>query len=317
MAIVSVYEAPSKIDNEGCSWYERISCAMFPSRLVGWAAGSSQILKSENGGQSWRNCYQSMLPNAGFVPGRVFAVDEIRSWVLATASVSSYSGGYTIDGGQSWGLVRSDSIPHPNDIFFLTPAQGWLVSDDGNIPVRCSKIHRTADGGETWKDLPLKVRGKPHTIRFLDSENGFLLVDVLDQIQNRYFTDFYRSADGGISWQLTHHFRRNIRSVCVLNDSYYLVAGENGFIAATSDRGKTWTSSKTRYFENLNSIDIYDRNLGAAVGDSGLLLITENGGKSWDQARNLGRETNLIRAHFRNNTEIVLVGDRSIRIVYL
>lgn len=317
MAIVNAYKAPSRIDDEGCSWYERISCAMFPTRSVGWAAGSSQILRSEDGGQSWRNCYQSLLPNAGLIPGRVFAVDEMRSWVLATASVSHYSGGYTVDGGQSWRLIHSESIPNPNDVFFLTPTRGWLVSDDGRIPVRCSTIHTTTDGGETWKDLPLNVRGKPHTIRFSDSANGFLLADVLDQRQNRYLTDFYNSGDGGVSWQLTHHFRRNIRSICVLSDSRYFVAGENGFIAASSDHGKTWAGSKTRHLVNFNSIDFYDRKLGAAVGDSGLLLTTQDGGKSWDQAPNLGRETNLIKAHFRSNTEIVLVGDRCIRIAYL
>ena len=71
----------------------------------------------------------------------------------------------TTDGGTTWSVHISPTSDDLNDVFFITPARGWIVGG--------TSLLRTVDGGVTW----LKVYNFASTVLavyFLDANTGFV-----------------------------------------------------------------------------------------------------------------------------------------------
>jgi photosystem II stability/assembly factor-like uncharacterized protein len=306
-----VYQAPSRRDEKGCVWYERLSDASFPSAQVAWAVGSRQILRSVDRGLTWTNYYARLPPDAGLIPSRVFALNENQSWVISTVPLSSNRVYQTKDGGESWKAVEVDSFFYPNAVFFIDHRRGWVIGDDASLSAPEGLIQTTIDGGKSWKTLSLGFVGRPTRLHFFNKEKGFLVLDKLSTAQNRYHSSIYHSSNSGKTWTFTCEFGWQITSVCLLKESRFFVTGDSGLIAETLDGGLSWNIIKRGAHGSFNSVDFYRRN-GAVAGDSGVLLLSTDDGKAWKRSRTREITSNLVRVHYTAGDELLLVGENAI-----
>jgi photosystem II stability/assembly factor-like uncharacterized protein len=311
-----VYESPLRVDEGKRIWYKRLSDASFPAPGMGWVVGAEQILSTRDGGRNWINLYRNSPPHSSLVPGRVSAVDKEICWVISGISVSQHQGYYTSDGGETWKAAITASDFYPNAIFFINPTHGWIVGDDAKIPTQDSKLFWTIDGGGTWHAQRLGIKARPHLVRFFDQDRGVLLVNKLDEEQNRYLTHLYYSEDAGRTWKHLYSFNRSVHDFDVLDSGHFFVGGEKGFIAESVDGGSSWKRSHTHVRRNINFIGFRNNKVGVAGGDYGLLMFTSDGGQTWRRHAGFGERMNFIKAAFTEK-HLILVGERSIYLLDL
>jgi serine/threonine-protein kinase len=152
----------------------------FKDELNGFILGNKGlILKSNDGGKSWRNISSSsteLLYEIKFLKGTQIGYIVGKSGTLLKS----------IDGGDSWNKVKPFTRKYLKSIDFLNDKVGIIVGGGGSI-------FRTNDGGETWEKSEFKeIRGL-NKIRFIKDDmaivcanKGLLLI----------------SNDSGYSWQL-------------------------------------------------------------------------------------------------------------------
>jgi photosystem II stability/assembly factor-like uncharacterized protein len=83
------------------------------------------------------------------------------------------------DGGKSWQTTKLPDVPVSAD--FIDAANGWLVTGDA--------VHRTSDGGVTWKRAA-KLKGVLR-VKFLTADRGFAV---------GYPKAVWSTTDGGTTW---------------------------------------------------------------------------------------------------------------------
>jgi photosystem II stability/assembly factor-like uncharacterized protein len=179
------------------------------------------------------------------------------------------------DGGESWrALPRSYDIQVDNPF----PASDLALSFDGNalLATSCdyntksdaasSGLHRSVDGGLTWKCLHFDGDAAFGTVAEL--HDGTILVDNrsgLERFDGRqrqssypqYVSDIVvegeyvwiaahsgilSSTDSGASWSEVINVNRSIDRFAVAGDAVCAIAGVDVFIS--SDRGSTWRTHK-------------------------------------------------------------------------
>jgi photosystem II stability/assembly factor-like uncharacterized protein len=199
--------------------------------------GKSYVLKTENGGRSWRKVTWSIWSF-----NRLVSYDARRMWALHYATGSGTRFYYSSDGGSSWSecVAPIASNEYVYDAAAVGPREAWGVTTRGRVfhttdGVNWQEVNTgftgdfllvefptaargyiagppliaTADGGQTWR----RVRGAPsvecRAMAFADASHGV--------IADYYGDAVYRTADGGSSW--TDISRR-------LNDPEYNVVAE-------------------------------------------------------------------------------------------
>lgn len=74
----------------------------------------------------------------------------------------------------------------------------------------------------------------------------------------------------------------NLNSVCFVNQSFGIIAGNNGTILKTNDGGANWQPRSSVLTGNLNNVFFIDENNGWIVGDNGSSGIrTNDAGETW------------------------------------
>lgn len=113
-----------------------------------FSKGFGKILKTENGGRSFKKIYQSSVPGARIK--RIFLSNTDAQHLL----VADSRGGFfeTRDGGYRWHLLRwfEDGIEDfaVNPVF---PHEFYILTSGG-------KLWKTLDEGKSWKDLTSAIR---------------------------------------------------------------------------------------------------------------------------------------------------------------
>ncbi len=294
-----------KTTNSGTSWdtiprlINNLNSVNFISENSGFVAGNSgTLLKTTNGGINWMNISSDFNYDFNYI--KFF--DEYTGYlseniILKTTdggiswdSVAYYNSTYkvqflnpdtgfvgssgtiykTVDGGKSWTLRGVPGMAASyRSIHFFDYNNGVVMFAYGNQPPMVS-IYKTTDSGENWilmiqfqsnGNFGENVRG----ISFLSEQNGYLYGPA----------GFYKTADGGYSWQnifgfpvtnTPYFYNLNIGYLAFLNDLY-----------KTTNSGFTWNrihtlsqSTNTYFFTSLNT--------GYTVGILGAILKTTNGG---------------------------------------
>lgn len=97
------------------------------------------------------------------------------------------------------------------------------------------------------------------------------------------------------NWQVRNVGQIDLHSVTCVGNTNGWAAGQNGYVAHTSDGGKTWQpqdahTTKTirsihfAYEESAGSWEGTEKLVGIVTGDEGTLATSENGGKTWQTA---------------------------------
>lgn len=177
----------------------RLSALSFCARDVGCAAGGNAIVRTTDGGGTWRQQYTGeredrlygifclsseeiwAVGESGLVlntqdGGKTWAQKDIRVDVTLsrirffgdTGWIVGFNGTLlrTRDRGTNWEAVRLDTNQPLLDIHFDGPT-GWIVGGGGTIL-------RSADAGESWHDEPRLTTKDLLTLFFIDRRHGWI-----------------------------------------------------------------------------------------------------------------------------------------------
>ncbi len=285
---------------------------------VGDSAGKGIILRSDNGGVSWRiqnrtpNCIFEDLffthPDSGFVVGSAGNVWRTTNGGISWSKVITLPADYqlknlygihfstsrigtivgssgaiwrTLDGGQTWSSQTNPFAMAPLlSVYFTHPDTGFAVGYFGTIL-------RTTDGGSTWTrltNLPIGTNIILTSIAFADADTGIAVGQEATVL---------RSTDKGMTWKkLTLPGLSEtplLENVFFANSEIGYIVGANGYVFRTTDGGATWNKQLRTTTNSLNAVCFLDPYFGMAAGDQGTILRTYDGGLPVELASFTGR----------------------------
>jgi photosystem II stability/assembly factor-like uncharacterized protein len=242
------------------------SRVFFLNSKIGWITSGSVILKTVDGGVSWK----SMLQTGPYIGAyAVFFTDANTGWA------ADYFGAIlkTTDGGATWkesynvNTTSGQQSGYFHDINFINSNVGWAVGTNGLMVT-------TNDGGLSWSrktgvndDLWL------NSIVFADANVGWALPLLFP-------SQYLFTTDGGKTW-VKKNFTPNFAHVkSSVKDNKIISVGGNGQIitgAATSD---TWIKRRGN-FDVYNSVFFTDKYTGYRDSNLGVIEKTTDGGSTW------------------------------------
>jgi len=292
---------------------------------IAYAGGESIILRSEDGGKTWR----AMSPEGhgwgapgvrgGFpIDFQVDPRDPMRIFA------NNYGGGNFLseNGGENWGVASSG----------YTGAQIRAIAVDPNysgvvyVAAR-SGIFVSRDGGSTWSGLTASP--------FMVLEWNAIAVNPADPTSILTATNWnpllLHSINSGQSWQNVLELNQNlgVRTLAFApSDPNWVYAGVGGFISAgvfdpkvagegiyqSRDGGLNWQQITTESFADAHVADISisagdHQTVFAATTNYGIIR-TSNNGESWEQINQglmMGQGVRTVTIH-PENPEIVYAG---------
>jgi photosystem II stability/assembly factor-like uncharacterized protein len=191
---------------------------------TGWAIGQltsskdDQILRSSDGGKSWKKVTPLELPLTGKT-AVAFFLDATRAWVTyATqpggAAPTQFTVWRTTDGGATWQATNTGlsgltmEFFTPSQVAFFDANNGWLVTLLGaGMNHTYFAIYKTSDGGATWKAVvtPDKANAPMACSKsgawFRDANHGYLAGSCNGVQKGLYL---YATSDGGVTWTLVN-----------------------------------------------------------------------------------------------------------------
>ena len=162
---------------------------------AGRANGPAKLLRSEDGGASWRLI--DLSDRAGMILDVKF-LDPNTGYVFAATSGDLGQSHAlilkTVDGGLTWrDVYRSARL---NEIIwkasFPTPRTGYATIQSDNSANRVQRIAKTVDGGEHWTELPFAadLAAEELGIGFATADHGWVGTTA----------GSFETVDGGRSW---------------------------------------------------------------------------------------------------------------------
>jgi len=275
LAILFFTKAPAQCD----STYFRNTAsfvsdmALLDTSIMVGVGDNGQVIKSTDGGKSWRNI-------------STFQRNILTAVHAATDSVL-YAVGWnrTIlkseDQGESWFPLYATitSVPFAEygsngDVFFLDENKGFVVGDDG-------LLFSTTNGGRSWKDTAFATTGTGRLtcITFVNDSLGFLCNEG---------KDIYRTRDGGATWEHLDlgsvGYGKYIKKLSFLDVNTGFALGANSTLLKTTNGGDTWKIVNAPYsggFQDISFINPQTGFLGAAYQGT-VVLKTTDGGENWN-----------------------------------
>ena len=272
------------------------------SRDNAWVAGSNgQILRTTNGGRSWRNVSPAGAETMLFRDIEV--LDSRRAVALAIGQGEDSRVYRTSDGGRSW--TETFRNPDPNAFYdcmdFFDSRNGLALSDpvDGKF-----RILATRDGGRTWQVQSTAGMPAALTGEFAFAASGTCL--VAGPGRTAWFASgggdrprVFKTYDGGRHWSVTDSPMASGAAAGIFSLAFR--DGRNGVAvggdfekpdqavdaaSVTRDGGKHWTlvpaaQAPKGYRSGAAYLSKYSRTV-FAVGPSGS-DVSLNGGWSWTQ----------------------------------
>lgn len=194
---------------------------------------------------------------------------------------------------QTWQTFTNvPTISRYNDVFFVTPARGWIVNGSG-------QIHRTTNGGLSWQKQFEQAITHFRSIGFIDSLHGWAGNVGPGEFGATDTTALYQTNNGGQTWTPMPAFQgpkpRGLCGMHVVNDSVICAVGRvrgPAFFTKTTDRGQTWyAKDMSAYAAGLIDVYFFHPDTGIAVGltnvdhnsSRGVVLYTTDGGETWEK----------------------------------
>jgi photosystem II stability/assembly factor-like uncharacterized protein len=221
------------------------------------------VFKTEDGGKTWKKILyvNETTGSADLVmdpvnPNKLFAAMwDHRRWPWFFRSGGPGSGLYvTLDGGEHWNrLTQEDGLPEGElgrigiAIYRSNPEIVYAL-----VEAEKSALIRSDDGGKNWKIVNQDPRVAPRPFYYAD-------IRVDPELPNRIYNLHSRvtvSEDGGKSFKTLVPFRDIHPDHHAMwinpNDPTHIIAGNDGGVAISYDRGKTW-----RFVTNLPLAQYY------------------------------------------------------------
>ncbi|MCW5860013.1 MAG: DNRLRE domain-containing protein, partial [Caldilineales bacterium] len=232
------------------------------------AGSQGMLLKSTNGGETWR--YQSPVTDKDLYD---LSAVGANAWAVGQSGTVVFSG----DGGNNWKQLPSGLAANLNGVHFLDGANGWVVGDGGLIA-------HSSNGGASWTPQTSGVAAHLRAVRmFADGQHGVAAGDA---------GTLLTTTNGGTNWTVRSGVvpaGAVLRDIHVEGNSAWLV-GDGGVLRASSDQGASWSPKSIPSF-NIYEIEFApgQTQIGWAAGVAVVsgniteerLYRTTNGGDNW------------------------------------
>ena len=158
------------------------------------------------------------------------------------------------DSGQTWKAKISGTLDNITSIMFLDTNIGYFSTSTGYI-------HKTINGGNSWKSIKLQI-GAIMGIDFLNNSIGLALGDN---------GAIFRTSNGGDTWSNQGGISvYRLNDVTFINDTLAVAVGAQGSILSSSDAGLTWELKQINSSKTFTAIEKINNSKAAMIGSSGL-----------------------------------------------
>ncbi|UCG43090.1 MAG: hypothetical protein JSU73_00290 [candidate division WOR-3 bacterium] len=230
----------------GASWAQQnLGGPKFATRIrflddtLGWAAsGEASLLKTTDGGAEWS---WQIFPNPPFPVDTcdfqgVWFTDPQHGWLAGgrypTGDTFTGGQGYIVrthSGGDSWQVVRLDTVYDFYDVHFFDEDRGVVVGgDDSDMS---AVVLLTTDAGENWSEASVPAEAK-----FL---RGLKFVGEKGWACGRSGTVIH-SSDGGMNWVLQRTRVDTTLFDIDFGDSMHGMIAGNSVVLFTTNGGRHW-----------------------------------------------------------------------------
>lgn len=269
------------------------SSVWFANERLGYVGGLGEIWVTDDGGATW-----TRVGLGGLMGGRMINdIAGLRPSGRAWAVTSTGQVLMTIDGGDTWPEV---DVPLGgaglNRVAFVDDQHGWVVSgaaittEEGEITgFEDGGLALSEDGGLTWQTVFSGESRKVISLRFIDTERGWILSRSL----SGYTLE--RTTDGGLTWEpVSLPASSGAGAVSGFGDVAFFsgceglilgAVGDNdwGTVWSTRDGGATWIEADREFLRlgqfmgfpieaGLVTFDFVDRTVGWASGTNETLF---------------------------------------------
>jgi photosystem II stability/assembly factor-like uncharacterized protein len=275
-------------------YWQRLFDVKFVDQQTGFAAGEhGTVLKTTDAGATWQDQYVGIA-----LPMRSIGVSSSSNVFIGGNFGSLYR---STDIGTSWQKITLGDTRSITGIAFSSTDNGWIWGEHG-------LLIRLTNGGnlstfwsaDTTKNIiGLAENGSEITIYSTDGT----LASTTDQGQTwstgstgathvctkveKIGSEYWILGDSGLVIRSPHPGEYidvslpdavTLRGICMLDTANIFVAGDNGKIYYTTDRGTEWYSQYTADWHDLKAITFLDNVNGIAVGSGGTILLTSSPG---------------------------------------
>jgi photosystem II stability/assembly factor-like uncharacterized protein len=305
-----------------------------------WPIHVGAVYQTTDGGRTWVEQY---APDVDIVFTGIDFVDENHGWVVGFKGNSGIDAAmvyHTADGGKNWEPQGDDAgVNAPWDVHFVDSKRGYMAGFAGP---GSGWVRRTLDGGETWKEVKLKI----------DSGGEFLYgiavtADRAMAVGNHDVLCLSNDPWGEYEWPwgenlfeakyINVHYR--FEAVFFTDEDHGWAVGKRSYLPRfwgqvifnTQNGGKTWKvqykhapdlKGLFEYSYRLDSVFFSDPLNGWAVGGAteifnedysksqtlGALLHTSDGGKTWVQQ---GRKSDIYREGYPEFFAVQFLDDQN------
>jgi photosystem II stability/assembly factor-like uncharacterized protein len=226
---------------------------------LGWICGlNNTLLRTIDAGVTWQNI------NTGFTGYHYWNIDFYNE------DIGYITGGNgrvlkTVNGGLTWEELYIEENKSLYAIYIKDSSRVAVGGQNGRTAY-------TSNGGINWT---LGYAGSNvNSISFANDTLGYAVGD------GQYW--YYRTTDGGISWQWNSKFATGEFCVKFINEDIGYEAGKGLTINKTFDGGYNW--EKNIWNDNFSDVHFLNETTGFAI--SGSLYKTTTGGLSWTRIEN-------------------------------
>ncbi|GAA4825170.1 caspase family protein [Algivirga pacifica] len=225
--------------------------------LVVSATNPARIYKTEDGGLSWKICYENTSGEV-FLNGIIFW-NEREGFVYGDPVDGQFLLLKTTDGGATWNQIQTAPKALAGDIGFAgtgnnITVQGetiWMVAGGTQ-----GSIFHSEDQGATWSRYALpKVADNFHkvalySIEYADDQNAIVTGIAKGQQPGTRQQYSFKTGDGGESWkemkagEVTDLYYQ----ITTIKDKRMMIAAGMKGIDYSTDQGKTWTKLNQKYY---------------------------------------------------------------------
>ena len=227
---IAVGESIYRTTNAGDSWTRQggKAYAVWDIQMVtpqfGVAAGSSDVIKTTDGGMTWTE-----FPYHPSQARGICFVNETSGTIVGMGNNAMGGIARTTDGGNTWSeqyVSQSDAF---ESVAFWGIDRGIAVGSSGTILL-------TTNGGTTWEQ---RHRGAPSVLRRVRMVDSSIAIAVGSA------HTILRSSDGGVSWITVCSGTEGGLGLSDVtfptHDIGYALFQDGHSLGKTTDSGKTWT----------------------------------------------------------------------------